>query len=222
MSISAADLWDSDSIRKLVICILPSNITCYRGRWGAPQIVFSSEKSGRLLKYNPHTQETTVLMKNLQFPNGVSLSKDTSFLVFSEACPGRLLKYWLKGEKAGTWEVFAILPGFPDSIRTNENGEFWVALHCRRSMYSHILGLYPKLRKFILKPPVTIKVHYLLQVGGNFHAQIVKHSHQGKLLRVLEDGKGKVVKAVSEVEERDKKLWIGSVLMPFIAVYDLD
>lgn len=50
----------------------------------------------------------------------------------------------------------------------------------------------------------------------------MKVSPEGKVLRVLEDRKGKVVKAVSEVEEKDGKLWIGSVLMPFIAVYDLE
>ncbi|KAK8491827.1 hypothetical protein V6N13_082466 [Hibiscus sabdariffa] len=186
------------------------------------QLVFSSEDSGRLLKYNPRTEETSVLMTNLQFPNGVSLSKDYSFLVFSEACPGRLLKYWLKGEKAGTLEVFAILPGFPDNVRTNKDGDFWVAIHCRRSLYSHTLGLHPKLRKFILKLPISTKVHYLLQVGGKLHALAVKYSPDGKILRVLEDSEGKVVKAISEVEERDGKLWLGSVLMPFIAVYDLD
>ncbi|XWS52761.1 hypothetical protein CRYUN_Cryun11dG0099900 [Craigia yunnanensis] len=185
------------------------------------QLVFSSENSGRLLKYNPHTEETSVLMRNLQFPNGVSLSKDGSFLVFSEGCLGRLLKYCLKGEKAGTSEVFAILPGFPDNVRTNKDGEFWVAIHCRRFMYSHILALYPKLRKFILKLPISTKIQYLLQVGGKLHALVVKYSPEGKLLQVLEDSEGKVVKAVSEVEERDGKLWLGSVLMPFVAVYNL-
>nr|KJB35496.1 hypothetical protein B456_006G117500 [Gossypium raimondii] len=51
------------------------------------QLVFSSENSGRLLKYNLYTKETAVLVRNLQFPNGVSLSKDGSFLVFCEGCP---------------------------------------------------------------------------------------------------------------------------------------
>ncbi|XVF47043.1 hypothetical protein PTKIN_Ptkin03bG0077500 [Pterospermum kingtungense] len=185
------------------------------------QLVFSSENSGRLLKYNPHTKEATVLVRNLQFPNGVSLSKDGSFLVFCEMCPGRLLKYWLKGEKAGTSEVFAILPGFPDNVRTNKDGEFWVATHCRRSMYSHILGLHPKLRKLILKLPISTKIQYLFQAGGKLHALVVKYSPEGKLLQILEDSEGKVVKAVSEVDERDGKLWLGSVLMPFVAVYDL-
>ncbi|KAK6235312.1 hypothetical protein SCA6_010649 [Theobroma cacao] len=185
------------------------------------QLVFSSESSGRLLKYNPHTKEATVLVRNIQFPNGVSLSNDGSFLVFCEGCLGRLHKYWLKGEKAGTSEVFAILPGFPDNVRTNKDGEFWVAIHCRRSIYAHVLGLYPKLRKFLLKLPISSKIQYLLHVGGKLHAIVVKYSPEGKLLQVLEDSEGKVVRAVSEVEERDGQLWMGSVLMPFVAVYDL-
>lgn len=53
------------------------------------QLVFSGEDSGRVLKYNPETKETTVLVRNVQFPNGVSLSKDGSFFVFAEGSRGR-------------------------------------------------------------------------------------------------------------------------------------
>ncbi|XP_072990976.1 protein STRICTOSIDINE SYNTHASE-LIKE 3 [Typha latifolia] len=183
------------------------------------QLVFASEPSGRVLRYNPLTKETTVLLRNLQFPNGVSMSKDGSFFLFSEGLSGRLSRYWLKGEKAGTTDVFAILPGFPDNVRTNEKGEFWVAIHCRRSVYAHVLSHHTQLRKFLLKLPIPAKYHYLMQIGGQLHAMIIKYSPEGKLLEILEDRRGKVVRAVSEVEEKDGKLWIGSVLMPFIAVY---
>ncbi|XP_030522508.1 protein STRICTOSIDINE SYNTHASE-LIKE 3-like [Rhodamnia argentea] len=184
-------------------------------------LVFSAESSGRLLKYNPVTKETTVLERNLQFPNGVSLSKDRSFFVFCEGAIGRLQKYWLKGEKAGTSEVFAVLPGFPDNVRTNKDGEFWVAVHCRRTLYTYLCALYPKLRKFILKLPISAKIQFALHIGGRLHGVVVKYSPEGKVLQVLEDSQGKVVRAVSEAEEKDGKLWMGSVLMPFIAVYDL-
>ncbi|XP_031121663.1 protein STRICTOSIDINE SYNTHASE-LIKE 3-like [Ipomoea triloba] len=186
------------------------------------QLSFSAEDTGRVLKYNQRTKETTVLLRNIQFPNGLSLSKDGSFFVYCEGLMERLKKYWLKGEKAGTSEVMAVVPGYPDNIRANERGEFWVGIHCRRSVYSYISGLYPNLRKFLLKLPIPLKIHYLLYIGGRLHGTIVKYSPEGKVLRVLEDSQGKVVKAVSEVEERDGKLWIGSVLMPFIAVYQLD
>lgn len=185
------------------------------------QLVFSADDTGRVLKYNPITKEATVLLRNLQFPNGVSLSKDGSFFVLCEGAIGRLRKYWLKGEKAGTSEVMAILPGFPDNVRTNEKGEFWVAIHCRRTLYTYLCALYPKVRNFLLKLPISAKIQYMVHIGGRLHALVVKYSPDGELLQILEDAQGKVVKAVSEVEEKDGKLWMGSVLMPFVAVYQL-
>lgn len=145
---------------------------------------------------------------------------DTTFLLLHFSFP-RLQKFWLKGDKAGTSEVLAILPGFPDNVRVNENGDFWVALHCRRYMYGYINGHYPKLRKVLLKLPIPTRIQFMLHIGGRLQALVVKYSPEGKLLQILEDSQGKVVRAVSEVEEKDGKLWMGSVLMPFVAVYDL-
>lgn len=55
------------------------------------QLIFSGEPSGRLLKYSQITKETTVLLRGLQFPNGVSMSKDGSFFLFCEGSRGRLV-----------------------------------------------------------------------------------------------------------------------------------
>uniref|UniRef100_A0A0D3FP52 Strictosidine synthase conserved region domain-containing protein n=1 Tax=Oryza barthii TaxID=65489 RepID=A0A0D3FP52_9ORYZ len=184
------------------------------------QLVFSGDPSGRLLKYDPNTKKATVLHRNIQFPNGVSMSKDGLFFVFCEGSRGRLSRYWLKGEKAGTVDLFAILPGFPDNVRTNDKGEFWVAIHCRRSIYARMVSRNVRLRKFLLSLPIPAKYHYLMQIGGKLHALIIKYSPEGEVLDILEDTTGQVVRAVSEVEEKDGKLWIGSVLMPFIAVFD--
>lgn len=51
-----------------------------------------------MLKYSPHTKETTVLFRNLQFPNGLSLSKDGSFLVFCEGSVGRYVHLFILNE----------------------------------------------------------------------------------------------------------------------------
>ena len=79
----------------------------------------------------------------------------------------------------------------------------------------------PWLRDFLLKLPIKAKYHYMVHIGGWQHGIIAKYSPEGKLLQVLEDRPGKVVRVISEVEERDGKLWMGSVLMSSIAVYDL-
>lgn len=53
------------------------------------QLVFSGDNSGRVLKYDPIAKKAVVLVSNLQFPNGVSISKDGSFFVFCEGDIGR-------------------------------------------------------------------------------------------------------------------------------------
>ena len=82
-----------------------------------------------------------------------------------------------------------------------------------------MLSSWPRLRKFFLKLPIKAQFTYMMYIGGKHHGMVLKYSAKGELLQVLEDREGRVVRAVSEVEEHDGKLWLGSVLMPFIAVY---
>ena len=70
-----------------------------------------------------------------------------------------------------------------------------------------------------MKLPVPMKYIYPFFRGGKPHAIIARYDSQGKVLEVLEDPTGEVVQLVSEVEERDGELWLGSVLMPYVAVY---
>ncbi|KAJ7542991.1 hypothetical protein O6H91_09G020900 [Diphasiastrum complanatum] len=181
------------------------------------EAIVAGDNTGRLLKYSPSTQESQVLLRGLPFANGVALSKDNSFLVVAESISGRLLRYWLKGAKAGTAELFAFLPGYPDNVRRNEAGDFWVAIHCRRNLRHRILGPRPLLRKLIFKLPIPLKNLYVFY-SGKPHAMVLKYSADGELVDVFEDDTGKVVKLVSEVEERDGRLWLGTVLLPHIAV----
>ncbi|KAF7112651.1 hypothetical protein RHSIM_RhsimUnG0207600 [Rhododendron simsii] len=156
------------------------------------QSFLSAEDSGRVLKYNPSTKETTVLVRNLQFPNGVSLSKDGSFFVFCEVVPASPhVNVMGHADKPKTLITVALDLKFP----LCHGGAGW----CR-------------LRKYWLKGE---------KAGGRAHAVVVKYSPEGKLLQILEDSQGKVVKAISEVEEKDGKLWIGSVFVPYVAVYQL-
>ncbi|KAI0498896.1 hypothetical protein KFK09_019794 [Dendrobium nobile] len=181
-----------------------------------------------LLKVGPEGGVATPLTTEAEgvpfkFTNDLDIDEDGS-IYFTDSSfnfQRRLSRYWLKGDKAGTSEVFAQLPGFPDNVRTNEKGEFWVAIHCRATRLAYLLSVYPRLSEFLLKLPIPAKMQFLLRIGGRLHAIIAKYSPEGKLLELLEDQQGKVVRAASEVEEKDGKLWIGSVLMPFIAVFTL-
>lgn len=131
----------------------------------------------------------------------------------------RLSRFWLKGEKAGKFETFVELPGPPDNVRVNEAGEFWVAIHCRQLKSVWVIFAYPWLRRAILSLPIPMKHLYKFLLGGRPHAMLLRYDSNGQLVEVLEDKMGNTIKLVSEVEERDGELWLGSVLMDYVAVY---
>ncbi|KAH7423461.1 hypothetical protein KP509_12G056700 [Ceratopteris richardii] len=180
---------------------------------------FAGDQSGRVLSYDPVTRDVKVLCRGLLTPNGITISKDGSFLVFSETGRCRLNRLWLKGDKAGFMETFAELPGYPDNVRVNSKGQFWVAIYCRQSLSSWILLRFSWIRRVLVQLPLTFKQLNSIFLGSHPHALAMLFDQDGKILEVLEDQTGKTVKFISEIEERDGQLWMGSVLMPHIAVY---
>ncbi|GJP31426.1 hypothetical protein CLOM_g12257 [Closterium sp. NIES-68] len=172
---------------------------------------------GRLVKVDLATRRVTVLLRNLVFPNGLALSEDKSFLVFCESVLFRCSRYWLKGPKEGSQEVLVDLPGSPDNVRLNPRGRFWVAMHSRRRPLIDYFAPRPWLRTLVMSLPVDIKIIYGCTIGWP-HGLVVEVDADGRITDVLEDHMGRAVKAVSEVEERNGTLWIGSVVMPHVAV----
>nr|USE06681.1 strictosidine synthase [Uncaria rhynchophylla] len=93
---------------------------------GVQDILRINDTTGRLIKYDPSTNEARVLMNGLNVPGGTEVSRDGSFLVVAEYLSHRILKYWLKGPKANTSEVLLKVRG-PGNIKRTHDGEFWVA-----------------------------------------------------------------------------------------------
>ncbi|THG08257.1 hypothetical protein TEA_011007 [Camellia sinensis var. sinensis] len=182
--------------------------------------ILSGDKTGRLMKYDKSSKEVTILLRGLAFANGVALSTDHSFVLVAETTTCKILRLWLHGPNAGNSDIFAELPGFPDNVRRNSKGEFWVALHSKKGLLADWVVSNTWVGKSLLKLPLSFKqLHYLL-VGGKPHATAIKLSEKGEILEVLEDSEGKSLRFISEVEEKNGKLWIGSVMMPFIGFYN--
>ncbi|PHT89449.1 hypothetical protein T459_04562 [Capsicum annuum] len=53
------------------------------------------------------------------------------------------------------------------------------------------------------------------------HVTAIKLRKDGQVLEVLEDVESKTLEFISEVEEKNDKLWIGSVMVPFVGFYGL-
>ncbi|XP_042403842.1 protein STRICTOSIDINE SYNTHASE-LIKE 10-like [Zingiber officinale] len=160
--------------------------------------VLTGDSTGRLLKYDPIRKNVVVLKDSLPFPNGVALSDDNTFLVYAETGSCRIIKYWLRGPMAGATTVFADLPGYPDNIRRNSRGEFWVAINREKIDLNH-------------------QVYFKTTTQAVKQIMAIKLSREGKLLEVLLNEDDTFV--ASEANEHNGTIWIGSVENPYVQVY---
>ncbi|XP_038841836.1 adipocyte plasma membrane-associated protein, partial [Salvelinus namaycush] len=129
-------------------------------RWGRRHVkleVIETNALGRLLTFDPVSGRVGVLLDGLYMPNGIALSPDESFLLLAETSIGCVLRYWLKGPKAGTKEVIMNnMPGYPDNIRLSDRGTFLVGLTTTRFRklmppFLDLIGPYPAVKRFLAK-----------------------------------------------------------------------
>ncbi|RAL48307.1 hypothetical protein DM860_005731 [Cuscuta australis] len=179
-------------------------------------IMLEGESTGRILRYDPPTGETHVVLEGLAFPNGIQLSRDESSIIFTETTNCRVMKVWVEGEREGRMEVVANLPGFPDNVRGNGRGQYWVAIDCCRTRFQEVLVRHPWTRSVYFRLPVPMQ--YLARAAGmRMYTVVALLDEEGGVVDVLEDRDGEVMKLMSEVREVDGKLWIGTVAHNHIA-----
>ncbi|KAK3864707.1 hypothetical protein Pcinc_029625 [Petrolisthes cinctipes] len=132
-------------------------------------IDFAASPSGRLIRFDHKTKTNKVLVRNLHFANGIQLSQDEKFVLVSELFKNRVLRHWLHGPKAGQTEMFVDrLPGFPDNIRPNGKGGYYIAIITVFPESSlrvlRIAGRLPWLRKLVTR--VLYLTQLLLETIG--------------------------------------------------------
>ncbi|KAF8730185.1 hypothetical protein HU200_017158 [Digitaria exilis] len=152
------------------------------------RVTATGDSTGRLMKYDPKTNNVTVLQSSITYPNGVAISADRTHLVVALTGPCKLMRYWIKGTKAGTSEQFADLPGYPDNVRTDLKGGFWVALHREK-----------------LELPF-----------GYNHLLAVRINANGKMVEFMRGPKS--VRPTEVMEREGGKLYMDSVELPYVAI----
>ncbi|KQK21164.1 hypothetical protein BRADI_1g59053v3 [Brachypodium distachyon] len=146
---------------------------------------YRGDSTGRLMGYDPRMNNVTTLQSGITYPNGVSISHDRTHLVVASTGPCKLLRYWIKGSNAGMMEPFANLPGYPDNVRQDSRGGYWVALHREKNE---------------------------LSFGFDSHLLAVRVGPNGK---VLEEMRGpKSVRPTEIMERGNGKYYMGSVELP--------
>ena len=150
-------------------------------------VVALADETGRLLRYHRRTRRVAVLQAGLSYPNGVAVSADGTHVVVAHTALGELRRYWVRGARTGTSETFAELPGYPDNLRADGRGGYWVALSNGVAVGGGEAAA--------AAPTVAVRV-----------------SREGNVTEAL-DGFSFV--SVSEVAERGGALWVGSVDTPY-------
>ena len=108
---------------------------------------------GRLYSFNEKTNELQLLLNDLYFPNGIQLTPSHDALLINENTKARIIKYYLTDDKSGKVEVFAVLPGFGDTIRFTSRETLLVPFTgVRYSLFYSsldLLGRFPIVRNMI-------------------------------------------------------------------------
>ncbi|KAG0602721.1 hypothetical protein M758_10G036200 [Ceratodon purpureus] len=177
--------------------------------------VLEARPHGRVMVYNPVTKSTKVLIKDLQFANGITLSKSEEHLIFCETTRARVNKHYLKGPKKGKTETFIDnLPGHPDNIHRNKAGD---------RFYFAMLGNRNALTDFVFQTPIL--KHLLAwdnKLWGLFSnmpyiARFLEVDEHGKPLRFYEDSTGKITGMITTaVPSDDGYIYIGGLRDNFV------
>jgi sugar lactone lactonase YvrE len=178
--------------------------------------LLESKPYGRLLSYDLNTGEIKRLLNNLYFANGVALSEHEDFVLVNETYRYRILRYWLKGPKTGTYDIFIDnLPGFPDNITSNGKGTFWLALFTVRNDVLDSLHPYPFLKAQMSKLPKS------LWPKPKPYGLVLALNEQGDITQSLHEPTGMHLKEITSAREYNGYLYLGSLHNDRIGKYKL-
>lgn len=178
------------------------------GVWRCDQLLLDlldQRPTGRVLRFDPRTQMTTVLIRELHIANGLALARDERSLIVSETGRYRLWRLFLDGEKRNLKEVLVEnLPGFPDKLSLSPRGTVWVAMASTRKRLLDAIHPSPFLKDAIATLPIPwqprlVRWGFVLELDAS----------TGTPLRSLQDPSGDVVPHVSSAVEHDGSLWLG-------------
>lgn len=179
--------------------------------------LMESRPNGRFIMYTPATGQTTVLLKNLYFANGVALSQNEDFVLINETYRYRVVRYWLTGVNKGKKDIFIEnLPGFPDNISSNRKGKFWIALFTVRNPMMDQLHPFPFLKEQLSKLPKAF------WPKPKPYGLVIALDEQGNITQSLHDPTGEHLKEITSVREYGNYIYLGSLHNDRIGKYKLE
>ncbi|KAL0913986.1 hypothetical protein M5K25_017481 [Dendrobium thyrsiflorum] len=173
--------------------------------------ILEGRPHGRLLSFDPSSNQTTVLLRDLYFANGVSIAPDQQSLIFCETPIWRCRRYYIEGEKKGRIEGFIeSLPGFPDNIR-HDGEHYLIGLPAEWNLSWDLLMKYPLLRKLKVAFGMNVKFPPYKNAG------VMKVTLEGKPVALYRDEKLSFITGGFKI---GKDLYFGSMSLKYLLRID--
>jgi len=167
--------------------------------------------NGRVLRYDPATGSTDVVLDGLSFANGIALTDDETHLMIVETGTYSVIKLALDG--SGKQEiVIDNLPGFPDNINPSENGKFWMGLVSPRNELVDNISDKPFLRKMIMRLPEAARPK------PERYGFIIEIDENGDVSENLQDPAGTYALTTGAITAADGTIYISSLTEPGLGV----
>lgn len=164
--------------------------------------------NGRIICYDPKTNSTQTILKNLVFPNGICMTHDGQSFLFAETWACRVSRYYFDGPKKGKVEpVIPNLPGYPDNINRASDGTFWLALVGMRTPSVDLAMRMPGFRKRMAR---RIAPDEWLYPNINTGC-VVRFEESGQILDVMWDLGGENHPMITSMREHKGHLYIGGI-----------
>lgn len=164
--------------------------------------------NGRIIVYDPATDRTQTLIRNLTFPNGICMAHDNKSFLYAETWGCSISRYWLEGPKKGTTEVvIPNLPGHPDNINRASDGTYWLALVGLRTPTEDLAMTMPGFRKRMAR---RVAADEWLFPNINTGC-VLRFDDTGAVLESLWDRKGVNHPMITSMREHKGSLYMGGI-----------
>ena len=164
--------------------------------------------NGRLICYDPATNTTRTIIKNMVFPNGVCVAHDGQSVLVCSTWLCKIHRYWIDGPRKGELEVFSEnFPGYLDNINRASDGGYWVALAGIRYPVFDLAMRSPQFRYRMVK---EIPVDEWIFPGVN-NGCVIKLDANGKPLESYWDPGGGKHPTITSMREHKGYLYLGGL-----------
>jgi sugar lactone lactonase YvrE len=170
--------------------------------------IVEQSSTGRILEFDPQTNQTRVVAKGFSFANGLALSGDEQSLFVAETGKYRVWKISVAANdldvsKEGVPSVQASvlldnLPGYPDNLMRGREGRIWLAFSGPRSPDVDAMARKPFLRELTLRLPRA------LWPLPKRYGHVVAFNEDGKIVVDMQDPSGAYPQTTGVTETADR------------------